>query len=46
MQVWEMKREIINYYGTGSSFSRRVTKMKDNQIIAIYRRLQNKGVFK
>lgn len=46
MNVRHMREALRAYYGSGSPFSKRLDKMPDNQVIAIFYRLQNKGVLK
>lgn len=46
MNVATMKQAIRFYYGTGSSFSKRLDTMSDSQVIAIYMRLKSKGVIR
>ena len=46
MNVQHMKKELRNYYGPAAPFSKRLDKMSENQIIAIYLRLKKKGVLK
>lgn len=41
-----MRDQLRRYYGAASPFSKRLDKMPDNQVIAIYYRLNNKGVLK
>jgi hypothetical protein len=46
MDVRRMREALRSYYGSGSPFSKRLDKMPDNQVIAIYYRLKEKGVLK
>jgi len=46
VNVKQMRVELARYYGAASPFSKRLDKMPDNQVIAIYYRLKNKGALK
>lgn len=46
MNVQQMRVELTRHYGAASPFSKRVTRMPDNQVQAIYLRLKNKGEIK
>lgn len=46
MNVQQMRVELRRHYGAAAPFSKRLDKMPDNQVIAIFYRLKNKGVLK
>jgi hypothetical protein len=46
MNVNEMRRQLAQHYGPGSSFTKRLPGMPDAQVIAVYYRLKNKGELK
>lgn len=46
MNTQQMRIELRRYYGAAAPFSKKLDKMPDNQVQAIYFRLKNKGVLK
>lgn len=46
MNVRIMREELRRHFGAASPFSKRLDRMKDSQVIAIYYRIKNKGEIK
>lgn len=46
VNVQQMRLELQRMYGAASSFSRRLERMSDNQVIAIYMNKKKQGVTK
>ena len=46
MQNWEMREAIISAYPKSDSWKKKVAKMSDNQVLAIYMRFLREGKIK
>jgi hypothetical protein len=46
MSPAQMRKEIAQYYGAASPFAKRLDKMSNDQVTAIYFRMKSKGALK
>lgn len=46
MQTWEMREAILKAYPKSESWKKKVARMSDNQVLAIYMRFIMKGIIK
>lgn len=46
MQNWEMREAILKVYPKSESWKKKVAKMSDNQVLAIYMRFIREGIIK
>ena len=46
MQAWEMREAILSAYPNSDSWKKKVARMSDNQVLAIYMRFLREGKIK
>lgn len=46
MQNWEMREAILKAYPKSESWKKKVARMSDNQVLAIYMRFIREGIIK
>lgn len=46
MQNWEMREAILKVYPKSEIWKKKVAKMSDNQVLAIYMRFVREGIIK